>query len=48
MGFMDEETKQNLPVRTWKYPSDAEHDTLPFGQVLPCYRSVDLPLVPVV
>jgi len=46
--FRDEETKHNEAVPIWKYPADAEHDPLPFGQILPCYRSIDLPLIPVV
>ena len=35
-------------IPMWARPPGAEHDTLPFGQVVPCYRSVDLPLAPVV
>lgn len=42
------ESKQlsNLPI--WKRVSASQRDTLPFGQILPCYRSANLPLVPVV
>ena len=32
----------------WKRVPSAEHEKLPFGQRVPCYRSVDLPLAPVV
>jgi hypothetical protein len=32
----------------WKRVPGAEQETLPFGQVVPNYRSVDLPLAPVV
>jgi len=49
LEFMDEEAKQqHLAIPIWKYLPGAEHDTLPFGQVVPCYRSVDLPLIPVI
>jgi len=47
-GSMDEEPKQKLAMPIWKYPPGTEHDVLPFGQVVPCYRSADLPLAPVV
>lgn len=43
----DEGRDQSPAMPTWEYPPGAEHATLPFGQVLPCYRSIDLPLVPV-
>ncbi len=32
----------------WKRVPSAEHEKLPFGQRVPSYRSVDLPLAPVV
>jgi hypothetical protein len=48
VGSMDEEPKQKLAMPIWKYPPGTEHDVLPFGQVVPCYRSADLPLAPVV
>lgn len=35
-----------MPI--WKRTVGAEDEKLPFGLVLPCYRSVDLPLVPTV
>jgi hypothetical protein len=47
-GSLDEATKRSPAMPIWKYPPGTEHATLPFGQVLPCYRSVDLPLAPVV
>jgi hypothetical protein len=31
----------------WNYPPGAESFSLPFGQIVPCYRSFNLPLVPV-
>lgn len=37
---------QSLPI--WKRPIGGNDETLPFGEILPSYRSVDLPLVPVV
>jgi hypothetical protein len=36
------------PMPIWKRVTDAERDKLPFGQRVPCYRSVDLPLAPVI
>ena len=39
--------RQNPELPIWRYPPGAEHLPLPFGQVLPCYRSVELPLAPV-
>lgn len=47
-GLISEKPNQSLALPIWLYPSDAEQVTLPFGQVVPCYRSVDLPLAPVV
>ena len=35
-------------VPMWRRVPNAEHEKLPFGQRVPSYRSVDLPLVPVV
>ncbi|HKS82742.1 MAG TPA: hypothetical protein VJR23_14660 [Candidatus Acidoferrales bacterium] len=40
------EESQSLPI--WKRPTGGSHDPLPFGQTLPSYRSIDLPLAPVV
>src|SRR5271169_6017377 len=36
------------PMPIWKHVPDTERDRLPFGQRVPCYRSADLPLTPVV
>jgi hypothetical protein len=36
---------QSLPI--WNRPVGG-NETLPFGEILPSYRSVDLPLAPVV
>jgi hypothetical protein len=36
------------PVPIWKHVPDTERDRLPFGQRVPCYRSVDLPLTPAI
>jgi hypothetical protein len=39
---------QEIPyIRIWKYPPGIEPFTLPFGQILPCYHSLDLPYLPV-
>ena len=48
--LINTETKQTstIPVPVWKRPPGAENETLPFGQIVPCYRSVDLPLMPAV
>lgn len=47
-GSMDGESTQNQAMPIWKYPQGAPRDNLPFGQVIPCYHSVDLPFAPVV
>jgi hypothetical protein len=44
----DNGAKESLALPIWKYPPGVERGALPFGQVLPCYRSVDLPLIPIV
>jgi hypothetical protein len=36
------------PTPMWKRVPNTEHEKLPFGQRVPSYRSVDLPLTPVV
>jgi hypothetical protein len=41
------EPPQNIDSPIWNYLPGVEHETLPFGQILPCYRSIDLPLAPV-
>lgn len=38
---------KDLSLPIWTRPKGAGNDVLPFGQVLPCYGSVDLPLAPV-
>ena len=47
-GCLQEECKQNQSLPIWKRPVTGNHDALPFGQMLPSYRSVDLPMTPVV
>jgi hypothetical protein len=47
-GSVDEETTKDLAMPIWKYAPGTEHETLPLGRVVPCYRSIDLPLAPVV
>ena len=42
------EPPQDLDLPMWHHPPGMEHESLPFDQVIPCYRSVDLPLRPVV
>jgi hypothetical protein len=46
--FMEAEPKGDPAIPIWKHPLGTEHETLPFGQVVPCYRSADLPLRPTV
>lgn len=43
----EDEHGQHVWAPSWRRPTGAEHDALPFGLVLPCYRSTDLPLSPV-
>jgi len=49
-----EEAREKLPAKScntlpiWKKIPGAEEDKLPFGKLLPSYRSADLPLVPAV
>jgi len=48
-GSMAKDEEQiDIPLPIWKYPPGTEPFTLPFGQVLPCYRSEDMLLLPVV
>jgi hypothetical protein len=47
-GCLQGECQDNQSLPIWKRPADGKHDALPFGQLLPSYRSVDLPLAPVV
>jgi hypothetical protein len=39
---------QNRSLPIWKRPVGGNDETLPFGKILPSYRSADLPLAPVV
>jgi len=39
---------QNQLLPIWRRPVGGNDKTLPFGEILPTYRSVDLPLAPVV
>jgi hypothetical protein len=49
---VDESSTNHLakpcPWQIWEYVPGAELVSLPFGQRIPCYRSVNLPLAPVV
>jgi hypothetical protein len=47
-GKIDDKTAGNLTIPIWKYLPDDKRVVLPFGEVLPCYRSTELPLAPVV
>ena len=47
-GCLQDECKENQSLPIWKRPATGNHDSLPFGQMLPSYRSVDLPMSPVV
>ena len=47
-GCLQEECKESLSLPIWKRPTGGTHDPLPFGQTIPSYRSIDLPLAPVV
>src|SRR5665213_244996 len=44
MDFEDTESKEHSAIPIWKHPPGEELDSLPFDQVIPCYRSIDLPL----
>jgi hypothetical protein len=48
MDVEDTESKEHSAIPIWKHPPGEELDSLPFDQVIPCYRSIDLPLIPVV
>lgn len=48
VGSVDEESRESPVLPIWKYPPGAYHDRLPFGRVLPCYRYLDEPLIPLV
>ena len=47
-GFMEGENQRGHALAVWRRPMGAEHNALPFGHVLPNYRSIDLPLQPVI
>jgi hypothetical protein len=47
-GCLQDECKQNQSLPIWKRPATGNHEALPFGQMLPSYHSVDLPMTPVV
>jgi hypothetical protein len=47
-GSADQEPTLKSTMPMWKYTTGAEHEPLPFGHIVPCYRSLDLPLTPVV
>jgi hypothetical protein len=38
---VDEEPTQNPTMPMWKYTTGTEHEALPFGQAVPCYRSIE-------
>jgi len=37
----------DLHIQAWQYPPGIDHIALPFGQVVPAYGSISLPLLPV-
>ena len=41
---MEMEQKREVVLPMWQYPRGAAHEKLPFGEVVPCYYPVDLPL----
>ena len=47
-GCLQGECQENQSLPIWKRPTDGKYDALPFGQLLPSYRFVELPLAPVV
>ena len=48
-GSVEGANNQNLaiPLPIWQYPPGSEHDKLPFGIVVSCYRPADQPMVPI-
>jgi len=46
-GSIEGANNQDLAIPIWQYPPGSEHDKLPFGIVLPCYRPADQPMVPI-
>ena len=47
-GSVNQEPTPSATMPMWKYTTGTENEPLPFGQIVPCYRSLDLPLTPVV
>ena len=47
-GTMRGEQDERPEFPVWKHIPGTEDISVPFGSILPCYRSVDLPLLPVV
>jgi hypothetical protein len=48
LGCSQEKCDKNQSLPIWERPANGSDETLPFGQILPSYRSSDLPLAPVV
>jgi hypothetical protein len=47
-GSVDDDVSHSKTLPIWKYFPGAKHDELPFGHIVPCYGSPDLPEAPVV
>ena len=47
-GSLDSHTNEIPKMPVWSHTLGAEDVMLPFGKVVPCYHSIDLPWVPVV
>jgi hypothetical protein len=47
MDMEDENTHQKTLIPRWKHTDASEDIALPFGQIVPCYRSAQFPPVPV-
>ena len=47
-GAMRGGPEEKLELPLWEHPPGAEGISIPFGNVLPCYRADDLPLLPMV
>ncbi len=43
--YADEEPEQKLNMPQWAYLRGVKPDMIPFGQVVPCYRPVDAPVI---
>ena len=48
LASADKPVPDSLDMALWKYPPGTEGERLPFGQIVPCYGSVDFPLIPVI